>query len=205
MAQVVASAPVAFSKTTAATGTAAQLFQVSSTGVTAGLTAGNFYLDGPPSNILNGRKFRVTAGGWVKAHGATQKVYVGLQAFPWNVSNAGAKNTTGTETFTMVPSGALTAGTYYDFLIMQDFFGEVNADTLTCLAPTVYFGGTIVSISSVASAITVSYASASQTEPITGINLTVDYPLVSFGVEFINAVSDTTETAQLTTFCMELT
>jgi hypothetical protein len=100
----------------------------------------------------------------------------------------------------MVPSATLTAGTYYDFAIQQKFMGDANANTLTCFAPTVYFGGTVVTISTVASAITVAYASASQTEPITGINVSYNYPLASFGVEFYNTVSDTAETAQLTNF-----
>ena len=204
MAQVVAQAPVAYCSTAVATGTASQLFQVSSTGVTAGLTAGNLYLQSPPSNTLNGRLFEVSAGGWIKAHGATQKMGFGFQCFPWNTTAAGAIAASGTETFTMVPSGTLTAGTYYDFFISQKFFGEANANTLTCFAPTVYVAGTVVTIASVASAITVAYASASQTEPITGENTTYDYPLASFGVEFYNTVSDTTETAQLTTFNLQL-
>lgn len=204
MAFINAQAPVAFSLTTAATGTASQLFQVSSAGTSAGLTAGNFYLDLQDSDKYNGRVFEVTAAGWIKAHGATQKIYMGLQCFPWNTTAAGARAASGTETFTMVPSGTLTAGTYYDFVIQQKFFGEANANTLTCFAPTVYVGGSVVTISSVASAITVAFASASQTEPITGINTTTDYPLASFGVEFINAVSDTTETMQLTSFNAQL-
>lgn len=204
MAQVVAGAPVAFSLTTSATGTASQLFQVSSAGVSAGLTAGNFYLQSPPSNTMNGKKFVVTAGGWIKAHGATQKIAMGLQCFPWNTTVSGAIAATGTETFTMVPSATLTAGTFYDFYIQQTFFGESNANTLTCGTPLVFVAGTQVTIATLPSAITVAYASASQTEPVTGVNNTTDYPLCSFGVEFYNTVSDTTETMQLTTFNIDI-
>src|SRR5579864_7534630 len=141
MSFVGSQAPVAFSAMTSATGTTAQLWQVSATGVTAGLTAGNFYLDSPSSNLLNGRKFTVTYGGWVKAHGATQGIYMGLQAFPWNTSVAGARTASGTNTFTPLTSGTLVAGTFYDFVVTQDFFGEANANTLTCFAPTVYVAG----------------------------------------------------------------
>jgi hypothetical protein len=204
MANINAQAPVAFSATTAATGTASQLFQVSAAGVTAGLTAGNFYLDSPSSNLLNGQLFTVTAAGWVKAHGATQKMGIGLQVFPWNTSVAGAKTATGTETFIMTPSATLTSGTYYDFVIQQKFFGEANANTLTCFAPTVYFAGSLVTISAtLPAAITVAFASASQTEPITGVNNTYNYPLASFGIEFYNTVSDTTETMALTSFNLQ--
>lgn len=204
MAIEVAAAPVAFSNTTAATGTATQLFQVSANGVTQGLTAGNFYLDSPPSNTLNGAQFTITAVGVVKAHGATQKIGIGFQAFPWNTTVSGGRTATGTETFTLVPSGTLTAGTFYNFMVKQSFFGDVSTNLLTCQAPTVYFAGSVVTISTTASAITVAYASESQTEPITGINNSTNYPLVSFGVEFYNTVSDTTETMFLTDFNLEL-
>lgn len=198
MSFVSGNAPVLYSAMTSGSGTSAQVWQVSSTGTSAGVTAGNLYLDSQDSDKYNGRKFTVTAGGWFKAHGATQTVAVGLQIFPWNTTVSAGRTASGTATFTPVASGSLTAGTFYDFLISQDFFGEANANTLTCLAPTVYFGGSPVSISSVASAQTVAFASASQTEPITGVNTTYDYPLASFCVTFTNSVSDTTMTAQLT-------
>lgn len=205
MAIVVAQAPVAFSANTSVTGTgSANPFLVSAAGVTAGLTSGNLFLDSPSSNLLNGRLITVTYGGWVKAHGATQTIKFGLNVYPWNTSVAGARTASGSAAFTTVASGTLIAGTYYDFLVRQQFFGEANANTLTCLAPTVYVAGSAVSISSVASAITVAFASASQTEPITGKNATTDYPLASFVATYENTVSDTTETLQLTTFELEV-
>ena len=204
MAYVTNEAAVLYSLTTSVAGTSAQLFQVSSTGTSAGVAAGNFYLTAGPSNILNGRRFNISAGGWVKAHGATQTFAPGLQIFPWNTSVSGGPAASGTTTFTPVASGTLTAGTYYDFFITQDFFGDANANTLTCFAPTVYVAGSPVTIVTTASAITVSFQSSSQTEPITGINNTTDYPLGYFGVSFANSVSDTTETAQLTTFVNQL-
>ena len=198
MSFVSGNAPVAYSLMTSGSGTSEQLWQVSSTGTSAGVAAGNFYLDSPESDKLNGRRFTVTVGGWVKAHGATQTIKFGLQIFPWNTSVAGGRTATGTDTWTTVATGALTAGTYYDFVMVQDFFGEANANTLTCFAPSVYVGGSAVAIVTTASAQTVAFASASQTEPITGINSLTDYPLCSFVPTFLNSVSDTTETMQLT-------
>jgi hypothetical protein len=203
MSFVNAQAPVAFSLTTSATGTSAQAFQVSSAGTSAGLTAGNLYLDSASSNLMNGRRFVVTAAGWVKAHGGTQTIAPGLQIYPWNTTVAGARTASGTATFTPVASGTLVAGTFYDFVVTQQFFGEANANTLTCFAPVVYVAGSVVSIVTTASAQTVAFASASQTEPITGINNTVDYPLASFTCTFTNSVSDTVETLQLTQFSIE--
>ena len=193
-----------YSAMTSASGTTAQLWQVSSTGTSAGVAAGNLNLVAGPSNNVNGRRFEVSYGGWVKAHGATQEIAFGLQIFPFNTTVSGGPTVSGTNTFTAVNSGVLTAGTFYDFIVNQQFFGEANANTLTCFAPTVYVGGTQVTIASVAAAITVAFASSSQTEPITGINSTTDYPLANFTPTFANTVSDTTETLQLTTFNLQL-
>ena len=209
MAVVTASAPVVFASPQAATaatgtGTTSQIFQVSSAGVTAGLTAGNFYLVSPPSNVLNGRMLEVTVNGWVKAHGATQKIGVGLQCFPWNTTVSGAITASGTETSVMVASSTLTAGTVYDFSYQQKFFGDATANTLTCETPVVYIAGSSVSNTATTTPITVAFATASQTEPITGINTSYNYPLASFAFEFVNYVSDTTETMGLTSFNLQL-
>src|ERR1700690_878789 len=120
MAFTFSQAPVAFSSYTSIAGSGnTQIIPVSANGVTQGLTAGNLYMNAGPSNNLNGRKFKVNAGGWVKAHGATQVIAFGLQCFPWNTTVAGAIATSGTATFTPVNSGQLTAGTTYDFYISQ--------------------------------------------------------------------------------------
>jgi hypothetical protein len=203
MSFINAQAPVAFSAYTTLSGTTAQTVQVSSAGVSAGLTAGNLYLDSASSNLMNGRRFVVTAAGWIKAHGATQLVAMGLQIYPWNTTVSGARTASGTSTFTPVNSGTLTAGTFYDFVITQQFFGEANADTLTCFAPVVYVAGSPVTIVTTASPVTVAFASASQTEPINGVNNTTDYPLASFTCTIANNVSDTVETMQLTQFSVE--
>jgi hypothetical protein len=197
-------APVAFSLMTSATGTSAQLWQVSANGVTQGLTAGNFNLSSGPSNNLNGRRFNITVAGWVKAHGASNTFAPGLQIFPYNTTVAGGPTVSGTATYTTVASGQLIAGTVYNFIVSQDFFGDVTANTLTCFAPAVYVGGTQVTIAAVAAAQTVAFNVASQTEPITGINTTTNFPLANFCPTFTNTVSDTTQTQQLTQFGLTL-
>ena len=204
MAFIQNQAKVLFSPTTSVAGTAAQPWQVSANGVTQGETAGNFYLNSQPSNNLNGRRFNITYGGWVKAHGATQTIAFGLVLYPWNTSVAGGIAASGTNTYTAVASGTLVAGTFYDFVVSQDFYGEINANTLTCFAPTVYVAGSPVTIVTTASPITVAFALPTQTEPINGINNTTDYPLASFNPTFTNSVSDTTETLQLTQFALSL-
>lgn len=193
-----------YSLMTSGSGTSAQLWQVSSTGTSAGVAAGNLNLVAGPSNNLNGRRFNITVAGWVKAHGASNTFAPGLQIFPFNTTVAGGPTASGTNTFTPVASGQLIAGTFYDFVVSQDFYGEANANTLTCFAPTVYVGGTQVTIASVAAAITVAFNTASQTEPITGINATTDYPLANFTPTFANTVSDTTQTQQITQFGLTL-
>lgn len=193
-----------YSLMTSGSGTSAQLWQVSSTGTTAGVTAGNLNLVAGPSNNLNGRRFVISYGGWVKSHGASQTLAFGLQIFPYNTSVVGGPTVAGTATYTPVASGGLIAGTFYDFIVQQTFFGEANANTLTCEAPTVYVAGVQVAIATVPAAITVAFNTASQTEPITGVNNTTDYPLANFTPTFANTVSDTTETLQLTTFALEL-
>jgi hypothetical protein len=204
MAFIQNQAPVLYSAQTSVSGTSANLWQVSAAGVTAGLAAGNFNLVAGPSNNLNGRRFEISFGGWVLAHGASNTFAPGLQIFPYNTSVAGGPTASGTATFTTVASGQLIAGTYYDFSVTQQFFGEVNANTLTCFAPTVYVGGTQVTIAATHAAITVAFNTASQTEPISGENNTTDYPLANFTPTYQNTVSDTTQTMQLTTFSLQL-
>lgn len=206
MAVVVAQAPVAFSAYTSIAGTAEQIIPVSSSGVTAGLTAGNFYLDGPPSNVLNGKVFTVKLAGWVKAHGASQTLKVGLLWNAWTA--AGARSATVVDTFTLTnASTTLIAGTFYDFLLVQQFYGEANTNALSSIAPSVYniSGSPVVSGTS-ASPLAVTFNSASQAEPGNGLNevASQNFPLVSFAASITNSVSDTIETCQLTQFQIEL-
>jgi hypothetical protein len=196
---ILSQAAVGFSGMTSASGTSEQIWQMSSAGVTAGLASGNFYMDSPPANIINGVPFAVTVAGWVKAHGTSQTIKFGLM---WQAWNGSSRSGSPADAFTTVASGTLTAGTVYDFYVQQKFLGDANAQVLSPLGlPTVVVGGTAVTISAVTSPLTTfNFATASQTEPITGINASYNYPAVSFVPSFLNSVSDTTETLQLTTF-----
>lgn len=199
---ILAQAPIAFSSYTSVAGTSQQIVPVNAAGVTAGVPSGNLFLDSPESDLLNGVKFTVRASGWVKAHGTSQTIAPEFQVFPWNTSVAGGRTASGTATYTAVASGLLTAGDYYNFSIQQSFFGDINAETLTCFAPTVYVAGSPVTIVTVTAPVTVAFNTAEQTEPITGVNNVIDYPLASFAFAFANSVSDTTETLALTEFVL---
>lgn len=202
---ILAQAPVAFSNYTTLTGTVEQITQVSAAGLTAGINGGvasNFYLDSPQANLLPGRS-KVTATGWIKAHGATQTVKLALM---WQAWQAGNRIGIPLGTFTVVASPTLLAGVFYDFLIEQEFYTELNSGLLFAVLPTVSINGNAVSITVGAPAGPLALpnlSSASQTEPITGINTSYNYPAVSFCIGLVNSVSDTAETFAMTQFCLE--
>jgi hypothetical protein len=196
----ISQAPVAFSSYTTLAGTTAQKIQYNAAGVAAGF-AGNLYLTTPPSNLLNGTRFKIIVSGYVVAHGASQTVAPGLLLHPYTAAGAApATNDAGTATFTPVGSGTLTAATVYDFTITQEFFGTSNSGKLTCFAPQVYMNGVPITIVTTTGLQSVTFASDIQTSPITGINTTYNNPLASFSVSLTNSVSDTVETAALTEF-----
>lgn len=202
---ITSQAPVAFSLFTTASGTAEQPLQVSAAGVTAGLTAGNFTLVTPPANEVQGNRFKVYAAGWVKAHGATQTVKLALQ---WQAySTTGGLLFSPVDTFTPNASGTLVAGVFYDFLIEQEFYGEPNSGNLYAVPAVNYYIGGQAAITATAIAPATLFCpnllSASQTEPITGVNNSYNWPAANFYVTITNSVSDTVETIQLTQFAME--
>jgi hypothetical protein len=196
----IAQAPVEFSGPyTVLTGTAVQYIQTTAAGVTAGLPSGNFFLTSPQSDLLNGERFVVQFSGWFKSHGTSQTLAIGLYANPFTSSSNPTGNGTLTSA-TAVASGTLTAGTYYDFTFSQVMFGESNANTLTFGTPTIYIAGAAVTQAQNSTPLAVTFGNASQTEPITGINNTFDWPLANFYVAVTDGVSDTTATLQLTEF-----
>ena len=71
------------------------------------------------SNLLNGRYFTVTVGGWVKAHGATQTVAPGLQIFHGIRRLLAAKTASWNGYVHSGGVGKLVAGTFYDFIIRR--------------------------------------------------------------------------------------
>ena len=196
----IAQAPVAFSGPyTVLTGTSVQYIPTIAAGVTAGLPSGNFFLTTPQSDLLNGARFKVSFGGWYKSHGTSQTLAVGLYCNAFTASTNPTGNGTLTSA-TAVASGTLTAGTFYDFVFSQEFFGDANANTLTCFTPSIYIAGASVTQAQNSSPIAVTFASGSQTSPVTGINTTYDWPLANFYVGITDGVSDTTATLQLTEF-----
>lgn len=195
----IAQAPVQFSGYTVLTGTSVQFLPTSAAGVTAGLPSGNFFLTAPVSNLLNGARFKVSFGGWYKSHGASQTLGVGLYCNPFTSANNPTGNGTLTSA-TATQSATLTQGTVYNFTFNQDFFGDATSNTLTCFTPSVLIAGAVLSQAQLATPIAVTFASASQTSPVTGINTTFDWPLANFYVGITDGVSDTLATLQLTEF-----
>ena len=209
---ILAQAPVAFSAYTSIAGTSEQIIPVSTSGVIAGLTAGNFYLNNcPDGNKLSGKRFKVNVGGWLKAHGASQTVAFGLlwQAY----TSAGALNSTPADTFTPVASAALTAGTYYDFVIEQEFFGDANAGKIIAYLPSVTIAGVPVTTVTVTAPLTCPNLNASAAwqepsgqstgyiTPTVGMNL----PVIAFCASITNTqVSDLVETCALTEFTLSM-
>jgi hypothetical protein len=199
----VAQAPITFQgPTTVATGTSTQIIQYNSTGTTNGFTAGNFALISPESNILNGVRFSVKYSGWYKSHGASQAVALGLNLNAYTSATAPTGN--GTATCTPVSSGPLLAGTTYNFSFSQDFIGTSQASTVVGSNPVVLFAAAPVTYSAGTTAIACTFAGPSQTEPITGVNNTISWPLAQFYATFADAVSDTTATLALTEFYMQV-
>ena len=204
MAVVLSQAPIAFGSYTSLTGTTEQTIPYNAAGVSAGFS-GNLYLDSPPANVINGRIFTVRLAGWIKAHGATQTAKIGLQWVAW--AN-GSRGTSLADTFTLTnASGSLTAGTFYDFVLQQQFFAEANASQVIAFAPSIYWvGGALVTAGTVTAPLAVTFAgSASQPEPGSGLNEVTsnNNPVVSFAASLTNSVSDTTETMQITEFNLE--
>jgi hypothetical protein len=198
----IAQAPVQFSGPyTVLTGTSVQYIPTTAAGVTAGLPSGNFFLTAPQSDLLNGASFRVRFGGWYKSHGTSQTLALGLYCNPFTSSNNPTGNGTLTSA-TAVASGTLTAGTVYNFYFNQEFFGDSTAGTLSFGTPTILIAGAGVTQASSTTPLAVTFASGSQTSPVTGINTTYDWPLANFYVGITDGVSDTAATLQLTEFYM---
>jgi hypothetical protein len=208
---IIASAPVAFSAYTSIAGTSEQIIPVSTSGVIAGLTAGNLYLECPDGNKLSGKRFKVSVGGWLKAHGTSQTVSLGLL---WQAYTAlGAKTGSPADTFTVAASAVLSPSTFYDFVIEQEFFGDANLGKIVAYLPSVMIMGAAVAISSVTAPLTCPNlnASASWAEPsgqstgyitpTVGMNL----PVIAFCASITNNIaSDLVETCALTEFTLSM-
>jgi hypothetical protein len=204
---IVARAYEIYSAFTTAAGLAEQIIQVDAAGVLAGQTAGNLYLNGPSANQMQGKRFKVNLGGWIKAHGTSQTVKLGLL---WQAWSGLALTGSPADTFTTAASGTLTAGTYYDFCVEQEFFGDVNAGTIVAVLPSVMICGAAVSISTVTAALTcpnLNTALFANSTPSSGYitpPLGNNTPAISFCASVLNSVSDTSETCAITEFTMSM-
>jgi hypothetical protein len=107
--------PYAF---TTATGTSAQAV-VPSSGVGVPILA----LGGA---FLNGRPFQIHLGGYVKSHGTSQTMQVGIQAQAYSSSTF-----SGTSLGLTTASGSMTAGSYYPFRFVFDGICDVNSQVFT--------------------------------------------------------------------------
>ncbi len=202
MAITVSQAPVAFMGQATGAATTEQIINYNTAGVSAG-HSGVVYLDSPSANLLGGRFFTVKLGGTIVAHGATQTVKIGLVWYPWVAG--GTRSSTAADTFTLTSaSAALTSGTSYDFALQQTFYAATGASTVVAFAPSFYWiGAALVVAGTVTAPLATVYSVAPQTEPITGINNTVNFPCVSFAASITNSVADTTETFTVTEFLLE--
>lgn len=177
--------PISF---TTGTGTAAQVIQNGSTPLV--LTVGG--------QILNGRPFEVKVQGYVKAHGASQTMKLGLQAAKYT---SGAF--VGTQIYTAgTASGQMIAGQSYPFYLSATFFADNTSGILTgyastCDGVTPTMNGSTV-VSSLISG--VSFGSnnvgANVTAPLAGAQT----PALQFAITFTNSVSDTVEVVSITSF-----
>ena len=204
---IVAQAYTVYSSFTTLVAVTEQIIPVNAAGVLAGQTAGNLYMDGPSANQMNGKRFKVNLGGWVKAHGTSQTVKIGLL---WQAWLGSVRTGSPADTFTTVASGTLTAGTFYDFVVEQEFFGEMNADTITAVLPSVMIAGAAVTITSVTAALActnLNTALFNQPSPSTGYitpAVGYDYPAISFCASVLNSVADTVQTGAITEFTMSM-
>jgi hypothetical protein len=213
---IVQQAPVAYSAYTSLPGTSEQIIQTSAAGVSAGQPAGNFYLNGPASNLINGDPFTVRLAGTILAHGATQIVKIGLLWAAWNaasVSNgvytpAQVNAATLIDAYQTVGSGALIAGQSYDFLVEQECYASVASGVLNAAGlPTVSVGGVKVNVTNSAPGGPLTCPNMQVAAPSTqpqGITNFVNQPAFSFAASIANSVSDTTESLILTQFCIVL-
>ena len=204
---IVAKAYEVFSAYTTLTGTSEQIIPVNATGVAAGQTAGSLYLDGPSASKINGKRFKVNLGGWIKAHGTSQTVKLGLM---WQAWLGSARTGSPADTFTTVASGTFTAGTFYDFVVEQEFFGDVNLAAIVAYLPSVTITGAAVTTTVVTAALActnMDNALFNQPSPSTGYitpAVGYDYPAISFCASVLNSVSDTVETCAITEFTMSM-
>ena len=161
---------------------------------TAGGTALQLNVGG---QILNGRPFEVVCQGYVKAHGATQTLKMGLQG------QLNASTFSGTQLYTSATaSGVMTAGTVYPFYMRVCLFADNTSGILSgfgvqCdgVTPT-FVGGAIVS--NLLTSVT--FGSNNVGTSVTAPLASAQGVALQFCPTITNSVADTTEVFTVTSF-----
>lgn len=201
---IIAQAPTAFASTAVLAGTSKQIVKVNAAGVTAGFgtnygTNQYFLLPIVAASMIPGRPFRVVARGYYNVV-TTTTVAIGLQMAKWSTAAAGP---TVSDAFTAVASASLTGaaapGLAYAWAVDQSFIcdnlGNVEgAGIMSAVLPGIYFvGAAAVAPVTIGTQLTsVDYGQQSLTSPLTGIVASQPAYSVAFGINFLNASSNTT-------------
>ena len=168
----------------------------SATGTGIQVISGTLLSIGPNAALYSGKPFHIIAQGYVKSHGASQTIAIGLQG------QKGSATFSGTQLATLTASGQMIAGTVYPWYIEYD----ASADNVSGILTGDFWG--FDGITPTKTAQTVSAATLS------GVNFgsfnvgtNVTNPLAAaqtvalqFALTFTNTVSDTVETVSITSF-----
>jgi hypothetical protein len=151
--------------------------------------------------FLNGKPFRIHLGGFVKSHGASQTMQVGVQAQVYSSSSF-----SGTSLGLNTASGTMTAGTNYPFYHRLDLIADSTSGIMTGT-----FGGadgvtpTRTAVTVVANLITgVSWgtsivSSGNAANPLASAAA----PALQFAPQIVNGVTDTATVFNITNFFAE--
>jgi len=204
---IISSAPVQFAATAQATGTAAQQVQVSTAGVTAGLTAGNFCLVIPAEFPVGFVPITIKARGYI-SKGTTGTTAIGLL---WGKTQATAT----AAMYTAVASASLTGANpplvanTYPWAVDQKIYLDAASQTASAVglgsgvSDGLGTGGMWIGAANVAivagvppTQLTgVSYNLTSQPSPQTGINQVVPVANSLYvGIQFTNGTSEVVAT-----------
>jgi hypothetical protein len=177
--------PISF---TSGSGTATQVINNGSVALV--LTVGG--------QVLNGRPFNVVAQGYVKAHGATQTIKMGLQGAAYSTSAF-----SGTQLYeAATASGTLTAGTFYPWWLNASLQADNTSGILQGMVITVVnnvqgsTGSNILANTLTAITFGSNNVGTNVTQPLASAQT----PALQFALTFKNSVSDTTQIISVMNF-----
>lgn len=177
---------------TTATGTSAQLVAPAS-----GLGAPIFALGGA---YLNGKPFQIHLAGYVKSHGTSQTMQVGVQAQIYSATAAFSGTSLGLST----ASGSMTAGTSYPFRALFDCVSD-NASLVLTGNFWAYDGVTPTNKVQAVNANLVTGLAGWGTGLVSAANIanplaSAGSPNIQFAPQIVNGVSDTATVFTITQF-----